>query len=448
MRFIFTLLAAVATVLPFAAAANTIVIDGQFDDWNASDIVAVDPAGDAQGVFDITRIHARSNGRVVSLRFDTGIVRNLQSGPAEEGTLVFRFTNSRTNREMIIDTRARSVMLKQIDGVQAEIGWYGADYRSAPTYAHHEFEIRADLTPLAVQTDDMIRLSVSGSDTLDEPIVILISEERSASLAETLDLSRANGTAFRAASLNTLRNGIVDQHRSEALLRLLASTKPDVVLLQEEYNTSAEDVRTQLNRGLGGEWYVAKVRDTVVASRFPVRKLQSLDDSYTAAIIETPTHGPALVFSVHPKCCGTIGSEEDQRRISQTRAMIETIRIARSRFGDDLPILLAGDWNMVGSRSPLDLLTSPVGPQLHHVDLRQRGNREVYTWYAPDSSFGPGVLDLAAVDGGSSSQTAGFLLDTRRVQPQVLETHGLRSEDSAATDHLLMVIDLARVKSE
>jgi len=448
MKLVLNLLAAVSLFVPLANAAEPIVIDGEFDDWDASDIVAVDPAGDATGAFDITHLYARSNGAVVSLRFDTGIVKNIQSGPAEEGTLVFRFVNSRTNREMTIDTRARSVMVRGANGEQAEIGWHGADYRSAPTYAHHEFEIRADLTPLGVQNADTIRLTVSGSDSLDEPIEISIGEERSASVLKTFDLSRADGTIIRAASLNTLRNGIVDEGRSDALLRLLASSAPDVILIQEEYNTSAEDVRARLTAGLGGEWNIAKVRDTVVASRFPVRKLQSLDDSYTAAIVETPTHGPALVFSVHPKCCGTIGSEEDQQRIRQTRAMIQTVEIARSRFGSDLPILLAGDWNMVGSRSPLDLLTNPVGPRLAQVELRQRANQEVYTWYAPESSFSPGVLDLAAVDEYSSSRSAGFLIDTRRIEPELLKAVGLRSDDSAASDHLLMVVDLARDDAE
>ncbi len=444
MNYKIAMIALVWSTAAALGALQPITIDGQFDDWTAADIVAVDPAGDADGIFDLTRLYARSNGPLVFLRFDTGIVRNLQSGSREEGTLVFRFTNLRTNQELLIDTRGRSVSHRNEAGELSEVGWYSANYRSGPTYAHHEFELQADLSVLGTLSGDSIRLAVSGSDAFDEPIELAISDPVDTSSPVSIDMSRADTTILRAASLNTLRNGIVDGSRSGALLRLLGSAKPDVVLLQEEYNTSAEDVQTRLESGLGGKWNVAKVRDTVVASRYPVRKLQSLDDSYTAAIVETPTHGPALVFSVHPKCCGTIGSEEDERRIHQTRAMIETIRIARSRFGTDIPILLAGDWNMVGSRSPLDLLTDPTGPSMHHIDARHQGSREVYTWFAPDSAFAPGVLDLAAVDALSASASAGFLLDTRTVRPEDLRKHGLHADDSAATDHLLMVIDLGR----
>jgi hypothetical protein len=90
------------------------------------------------------------------------------------------------------------------------------------------------------------------------------------------------------------------------------------------------------------------------------------------------------------------------------------------------------------------MATNPEGPDLRQVDLRHAGSREVYTWFQPNSAFGPGVLDLAAVDHDSSLRTTGFLLDTRLVDPKSLDSVSLLTEDSAASDHLLMVIDLKR----
>lgn len=444
MKRYFAALSLLALATSTASGASPVVVDGEFDDWQHEHIVAIDSAGDASGAFDITRLYAQTNGSKVFLRFDIGRVLNLQSGSAEDGTLRLAFKNTRTGTELTVDTRDRSVELRDDSGEQTGIGWYAADYRSAPTFAHHEFEIQIDLEPLQITAGDSFELQVSGSDSLDSPVRLEIGDTQTQSELPRLDMSRDEDTLLRAVSLNTLRNGIVDPERSPALLRLLSSTRPDIILLQEEYNTSAEDVQTSLQSKLGGDWDIVKVRDNVIATRWPQRKLQSLDDSYAVSMIETPDHGPVLVFCVHYKCCGTIGSEEDQRRIRQKQMLIETIDLARSRFGEELPILLAGDWNLVGSRSPLDLTINPAGPNLRQVELRHAGSQEVYTWFAPDSSFGPGVLDLAAVDRRSSKRTSGFLLDTRLVSPASLNSYGLQPGDSAASDHLLMVVDLKR----
>jgi hypothetical protein len=41
------------------AVLEPIWVDGQFDDWSPSNIVAVDPVGDATGTFDMTRLFLR-----------------------------------------------------------------------------------------------------------------------------------------------------------------------------------------------------------------------------------------------------------------------------------------------------------------------------------------------------------------------------------------------------
>jgi hypothetical protein len=47
-----------------------ISIDGQFEDWSRDDIAAIDPASDAEGAFDISRLSLRSHGSLVFVRFD------------------------------------------------------------------------------------------------------------------------------------------------------------------------------------------------------------------------------------------------------------------------------------------------------------------------------------------------------------------------------------------
>lgn len=438
------MLALIALAVPAAVSnADPPAIDGYFDDWNRDHIVAVDPAGDATGAFDVTALSAQFVGGVLHLRFDTGRTLNIQSGPEEDGTLVLEFTSG--NVALRINTRERSVN-RLTDSQQGwqDIGWHAVGYWSAPTYANDEFEVRVDLAAAGFSAGDRIALTLAGSDSLANPVALRYAGPAEPPPAIDFELPALDDGQLRVVSLNTLRNGIVAPDRSAAILRLLAAGDPDIVLLQEEYNTSAADVEAAIQGKFGAGWNIVKVRDNVIASRLPLTKLQNFDDSYAAALVTDATGQMRLVLSIHPKCCGHIGSEEDKRRIDQTLAMTRTIELARQRFGTDLPILVAGDWNLVGSRSPLDLLTDPTGPKLRELDARHAGSAETYTWFAPDSSFGPGKLDLATVDEESAEHSRAVLLDSRTISPASAAALGLKPTDSAASDHLLMVIDFGR----
>lgn len=432
----------VALAASFAqSSAAPLAVDGDFAEWNRGHIVAVDPAGDATGSFDVTALWAQSEGSILHLRFDTGRTLNLQSGPESDGTLVLELSSVRSDAALRINTRERTVTRRDGSDALQDIGWHAVGYWSAPTYASDDFEVRVDLALAGFASDEPIELRLSGSDQLAEPVMIWGRGEIDTSEPVDFTFPEPLSGQLRVASLNTLRNGIVAPDRSAAVLRLLGASDPDVVLLQEEYNTSAADVEAAIEGEFGTDWNVVKVRDNVIASPMALTKIQNFDDSYAAAILTDASDRARLVLSVHPKCCGHIGSEEDKRRIDQSLAMIRTIKLARQRFGDDLPILVAGDWNLVGSRSPLDLLTDPTGPDLRRLDARHAGGVEVYTWYAPDSSFGPGVLDLATVDRATAERSRAFLLDSRTISESSASALGLEPEDSAASDHLLLVID-------
>ena len=95
----------------------------------------------------------------------------------------------------------------------------------------------------------------------------------------------------------------------------------------------------------------------------------------------------------------------------------------------------------MGSRSPLDVLTDPTGPNLRRLDARHAGRHETYTWWAPGSSFGPGVLDLATADAASAEHSRAVLLDSRKISAASAQSLGLHPDDSDASDHLLLVVD-------
>jgi hypothetical protein len=146
-------------------------------------------------------------------------------------------------------------------------------------------------------------------------------------------MDRPQGTRIRTASLNTWRNGLVDSNRAGPLLRLLAAVSPDVIMLQEESDTSVEDVRGAVASGLIGDWNVVKVGGTAIATRMPLIQFPSVEGRPAAAIATHDTIGEVLLICVHLRCCGHIGSAEDNVRIQQTRAIIQTIELARARYG-------------------------------------------------------------------------------------------------------------------
>ena len=91
----------------------------------------------------------------------------------------------------------------------------------------------------------------------------------------------------------------------------------------------------------------------MVATRHELKPLDA--GKHAAEAIRLPGHAPIVVFSVHLKCCGFVGGEEDQKRIAETRELI----VALDRIRRDFPnigIVIAGDYNLVGSRTPVDLL--------------------------------------------------------------------------------------------
>ena len=58
-----------------------------------------------------------------------------------------------------------------------------------------------------------------------------------------------------------------------------------------------------------------------------------------------------------------------------------------------------------------------------------------------DQAFGPGLLDLVAYDAEQLEAKTGFILDTRLLTEEVLESTPLGRDDSAVSDHLMLVAD-------
>ena len=114
------------------------------------------------------------------------------------------------------------------------------------------------------------------------------------------------------------------------------------------------------------------------------------------------------------------------------------------------PLIVVGDWNLVGSRTPLDLVEDPQGPDQCHWLLPHLVGDDVYTWRDLDEGpgdFVPGLLDLLTFSADLMVRQNGFVLDSTELDSELLSVLGLESADSLASDHLMLVGDFTTFAS-
>jgi endonuclease/exonuclease/phosphatase family metal-dependent hydrolase len=279
-------------------------------------------------------------------------------------------------------------------------------------------------------------------------------------------LARAPGTALRLMTWNLQRGALLNQR--DAALRILRAAAPDLICIQElTEDISAEEIERLLNESTreaddgapqrrwnvlvgagGGDLRCA------IATRLPISALAHIEPIPHHAVEGwfLRTAGAAvqhrdrrlLVLSVHLKCCGRIGDDADRTRIGEVRAIRAALRDAL-RAEDIDGILIAGDLNLVGSRTPLDILAGledDGGPALAVAAPMQLDGRSNATWRDAREPFVPGRLDFGLYDGTAFDPAQAFVLDASDLAPRWLEQYGLRASDTAISDHLPIVLDL------
>ncbi|MFG0305066.1 MAG: GC-type dockerin domain-anchored protein [Phycisphaerales bacterium JB040] len=435
--------------LSASALAQPVVIDGLFDDWAGVPIAATDPAGDASGAFDLTEVRVRSAGTVLELDWDTNAAKNLQAGSGSDGTV--RITLSfESGDTLTLDTRARVAYRNGNPNNGAS--WPSIGYVTLPTTAMPRYETRFDVSGYASPGED-VSIQFSGSDSLSGPITHTLDQP-----ADT-PISPAPGgldpdpcVDLRVVSLNTLQTGLTDPAQRDQLARILDALNPTVLCLQEEYNNSAGQIKARLEaidpNDNGLPWNVVKDYDTAVCSQFPLIYYDA-NDSFTTALVDLGNGEAVFVASMHPKCCGYTGDSNDTRRIDTSENLASIIADFRNGTLSapltpyaDAPTVVIGDWNLVGSNTPLDLLTEPNLPGMQHWALQRTGARDAATWRDLDGfGFMPGMLDLVVHDTGGLARRSGFVLDTNELSPATLAAYALQPGDSDASDHYALVAD-------
>jgi len=444
-----TLILAVAAS---AVSAQTFRPDGVFDEWASVPVAATDPTGDNSGSFDLTEVKAVVKGSRLYLAWDTGAPNtNLQSGPSGDGTIRIELDFS-SGTTLTIDLRAR--VAYENGNTNNGVSWNDIAYDTLPSTASDRYETEIELSGYTSGPGDTFTLDFSGSDSLSSPVNLSINTDDQP-VTEHPN-ARDPSTAFRIFSLNTLSTGLTNSTRGPRIRRLIDAFDPDIVCLQEEYNDSASTIASQLNAidplDDGATWSVQKFDDCAVASPYTfIPKPSTPDDEFGAAVIDFGNGEAVLVISTHPKCCGYAGSSEDIQRVGEMQVMADMIADFRAgTLGGalapyaDAPIVVIGDWNLVGSTAPLEVITDPAGPDLTHLIVPHLVGEHAVTWHDADGfGFSPGMLDITTYDAAHLTALNHFVVDTTVMSGATLSALGLQSDDSTGSDHWATVADFA-----
>jgi len=330
-----------------------------------------------------------------------------------------------------------------------------------PTFASTQYEARIDrLAPGAqlLRKQGLITIVI---DQVDENERFLWSTTMQIELPE-IDETPADKSAIvptkpadsvRVMSSNVLFSSPLEE--PDSFKRVLSAIDPDVILYQEWFNTPVDQVQGWLNTNTGSGWQVhmtdpksgvaiatrnkiLKTYDSILPASGSGRPARAV-----AALIDTDT-GELLAISIHLKCCGSAGSEEDAKRIAQAQAINSFVRSVHKNHPNS-KVVIAGDFNLVGSYIPMAMMVDSLGVDgrdLTPVPAKLIGDDSMVTWNDEKSRFSPGRLDWMLIDESMSAAQNAFVLDTRALSEKALQQLKLDANDSKSSDHLPIVIDL------
>lgn len=448
-------------------APMTIILDGSTDDW-PEDQVAV---GDQYYLYvrfspgEVITPQANDETLVVSLDIDDSASTGLVSGdmgidleiafsPPYEGDI----------------GNGTFVAALTPDGEKIQLPAAMLDMTIAPSHASDWFEMRIGrlvpgenvLPREGLLTSGRVRgkmalFNKAGRRVAEAP-------EFSASLptaARTPKRVRASIPGKSLGSVRLVSYNVLNaspNENPEPFARMLRALNPDVVLVQEWYDTPGPELAEWFNTHVpvNGRWraVTGEGRGVAVISRYDLSAMgpPSLiiapegEDRIVRvlpALVETPI-GPMATASVHLKCCGSLDSREDRLRVVEAQA-IKSLMLEQTRDLGPHVRVVAGDYNLVGGRQPLTILME--GFDTDGSDARVArpfvlGDSTMYTWTSPKSRFLPSRLDYAVYSDSTAVLERAFVLDPARLSSAVVTELGLEELDAMSSDHRPVVMDL------
>ncbi|MAY75658.1 MAG: hypothetical protein CMJ31_13265 [Phycisphaerae bacterium] len=453
-------------------ASPTIVIDGDVSEW-------------PQGVYAV------ATDRHVAIRFQLEAPVSLGAAPmsvkvvadldGDNGTGMDHLGMGADVEITFSDPSSRGrwgpetvIEFLTADGRREKISGRELGLVFAPTHASDWFEMRFERKPAVfgsakdVESPVFKYRVIAGGRQPRDPAVGLISLPMSArpkpfSPADATIPPKPDG-ALRVLSWNVLWTA--PQESPEPFARVLRALRPDIVLFQEWDRDDISDTSVSAwlnehaseqgvwNAETNGAWGVAVATPHTITHRGPSDVLADgtrwdYPIRVASAAIDTPV-GSFVVGSVHTKCCGSLGTDEDHRRAVEAEAINDTLQALAAQAGTDR-VILAGDFNLVGASSVLPVATAALdtdGSCLTPAAATVLGDGgATYTYVGrPDRGDVPSRLDYINYPDATMDVANAFVLRIDTLSDASLAASGLTLEDAWASDHLPVVVDLVEKK--
>jgi endonuclease/exonuclease/phosphatase family metal-dependent hydrolase len=283
---------------------------------------------------------------------------------------------------------------------------------------------------------------------------------------DPIPIERHEGAFLRVVAWNIEQDGLFDPDRMEAQSKMIRALDPDVLVVSESFNHSAEKVFAQVETLDLFDHAVKADPGNVVLSRHPISgswPISSLPDDRngyraSAVMIDAPD-GEFLVLPQHWRCC----DKGEGARLFEADSLIGFLKDAFTpkgnfSFESEPPFLVIGDLNLVVTRRPLDVALTgividkdsygpdfPPGPDrtpLTVVPMRHAEAPFTYTWHSSGTKYYSARLDWALVP-SSVEVLRSFVFDTGTMFGATLQELGLSRRDArVASDHMPIVVDV------
>ncbi len=451
---------ACASTQPINTAAHPtpITIDGVFTDWPRQ-----------------SEVEAVADDRHLFIRFAPGDGSHaIQAAPFTTRILIDADDNPDTGmaqHALGIDTAVllsppnatgtgigAQVMAYDAGGLGTSTGHAELGFLFQPTHTSPAYEARIDRAALPASPNASVRVRVEqvepGGAVLWSAAARADLPPISATRRDEESLPAKPRGATRVLSLNVLYSAPLTS--PDAFRRTIRALDPDIILFQEWFNTAQPAIQQWATTHLGPGWtvYAPSTNGIAIAARHQILETvptplpesgPGAEARFAAAVIDAPG-GPIIAGSLHLKCCGGAGGPEDTRRIAEAASINATVAAVRARH-PGAAVAIGGDYNLVGTRTPLETLAAGLGTNgsdLVPAEALTLGDAAAVTWVDDKSLFSPGRLDWILIDPDSTTIRRAFTLDTRRISEASRRRAGLERDDSAATDHLPLVVDLTR----
>lgn len=282
-----------------------------------------------------------------------------------------------------------------------------------------------------------------------------------------LETAQAPGT-IRLLAWNTAFSGMMDAARSPAYGRMLRALVPDVIVFNEVFDNSAAQVLAFVTGALpapaGRSWQARKVdAGNVLVTHLAIEEAVAVQSGYreSAFLLRRSDGGRLVVLAMHLRCC-----DADAERQREADGVVGFLRDAmrgasgaRMRLEPDDPVVLAGDFNLVGDARQLETLVTgaivdtmrygtPFAPDHGRAPLTvlaSRARRSLFatTWENLSGTYTPGLLDYVLYTASTLDIAHHYVFRTDECTPDERAALGVDSLDAqTASDHMPRVADL------